>query len=72
MNAFSRLLFSQKLHSTPNFPKNEHFLHIDTDRYLCVSGGKKSSFFGKFGVFSFLETPVFRFTLFALLPTSCE
>ena len=32
---------------------------------LCLSGGKKYSFFGKFGVFSFLETPVLRF---ALLP----
>ena len=32
---------------------------------MCVSGGKKCSFFGKFGVLCFLETPVFRF---ALLP----
>ena len=32
---------------------------------LCLSGGKKYSSFGKFGVFSFLETPVLRF---ALLP----
>ena len=31
----------------------------------CVSGGKKCSFFGKFGVLCFLETPVLRF---ALLP----
>ena len=29
----------------------------------CVSGGKKCSFFGKFGVLCFLETPVLRFTL---------
>ena len=28
-----------------------------------VSGGKKCSFFGKFGVLCFLETPVLRFTL---------
>ena len=33
--------------------------------YVCISGGKKCSFFGKFGVFCFLETPVLRF---ALLP----
>ena len=33
--------------------------------YMCVSGGKKCLFFGKFGVFCFLETPVLRF---ALLP----
>ena len=29
----------------------------------CVSGGKKCSFFGKFGVLCFLETPVLRFSL---------
>ena len=28
---------------------------------ICVSGGKKCSFFGKFGVLSFLETLVLRF-----------
>ena len=28
-----------------------------------ISGGKKCSFFGKFGVLCFLETPVLRFTL---------
>ena len=31
--------------------------------YVRVSGGKKCLFFGKFGVFCFLETPVLRFTL---------
>ena len=54
--------------STPNFPKNEHFLPPHTHRYVCVSGGKKCSFFrkfGKFGVLFFLEKPVLRF---ALLP----
>ena len=49
--------------STPNFPKNEHFLPPDTHTYVCVSGGKKCSFFGKFGVLCFLETPVLRFVL---------
>ena len=34
-------------------------------RNVCVSGGKKYSFFGKFGVLCFLETPVLTF---ALLP----
>ena len=29
-------------------------------------------FFGKFGVLCFLETPVLRFALFALLPTKCS
>ena len=31
--------------------------------YVCVSWGKKCSFFGKFGVLCFLETLVLRFTL---------
>ena len=31
--------------------------------YVCVSGGKKCSFFGKSGMLCFLETPVLRFTL---------
>ena len=51
-----------------NFPKNEHFLPPDTHTYVCVSGGKKCSFFGKFSVLCFLETHVSRFALFALLP----
>ena len=46
--------------STPNFPKRRTLL---TPWY---AGGKKCSFFGKFGVLRFLETPVFRF--FALSP----
>ena len=29
--------------------------------YVCVSGGKKCSFFENFGVLCFLETPVLRF-----------
>ena len=33
--------------------------------YVCVSGGKKCSFFGKFSVLYFLVTSVLRF---ALLP----
>ena len=51
--------------SKPNFPKNEHFLPPDTHTYVCVLGGKKCSFFRKFGVLCLLETPVLRF---ALLP----
>ena len=49
--------------STPNFPKNKHFLPPDTHTYLCVSGGKKCSFFGKFDVLCLLKTPVLRFAL---------
>ena len=51
--------------STLNFSKNEHFLTPDTHTYVCASGGKKCSFFGKFGVLCFLVTSVLRF---ALLP----
>ena len=51
--------------STPNFPKNEHFLPSDTHTYKCVSGGKNVRFFGKFDVLCFLETPVLKF---AFLP----
>ena len=49
--------------STPNFPKNEHFLPLDTHTCVCVS--KKCLFFWKFGVPCFLVTPALRF---ALLP----
>ena len=31
--------------------------------YVCISGGKKCSFFGKFGILCFLVTPVLRFAL---------
>ena len=47
------------------FSKKRTFLTPDMNTYVCVSGGKKCSFFWKFGVLSFLETPVLRF---ALLP----
>ena len=53
----------QKKQSTPNFPKNEYFLLPDTHTYVCVSGDKKCSCFGKFGVLCFLETIVLRFAL---------
>ena len=33
-----------------NFPKNELFLLPDTHTHVCVWGGKKCSFFGKFCV----------------------
>ena len=36
----------------------------DTHTHVCVSGGKKFSYFGKFGVFYFLVTSVLRFVLF--------
>ena len=42
------------------FPKNEHFLPLNTSMY--VSGGKKCLFLGKFDVLCFLVTSVLRFT----------
>ena len=48
-----------------NFPKNEHVLPRDKHTHVCVSGGKKFSFFGKLDLICFPETPVLRF---ALLP----
>ena len=43
----------------------ENKAHEIFQKTLCISGGKKCSFFGKFGVLCFLVTPVLRF---ALLP----
>ena len=47
------------------FSEKRTSLAPDTHTYICVSGDKKCSFFGKFDVLCFLETPVLRF---ALLP----
>ena len=47
------------------FKKTKHVKFSEKRTFLCVSGGKKCSFFAKFGVLCFLETPVLRF---ALLP----
>ena len=55
--------------SPSNFQKNEHFLPPDTQTYVCMSGVKKCSFFGKFGMLCFLKRPVSRF---ALLPITDE
>ena len=49
---------NKDLNSTPSFL-------LKTRAIVCVSGRKKCSFFGKFGVLCFLETFVLRF---ALLP----
>ena len=45
------------------FSENEHFFPSDKHTYVYVSGGKKCSFFIKFGVLCFLETPFLRFAL---------
>ena len=52
-----------KKQTTPSFPKNKRFLPPDTDTHVCVSWGKKCSFFGKFAVLFFLVTTVFKFVL---------
>ena len=41
------------------------YAYPDTHTYVCISGGKKCSYFGKFGELCFLEIPDLRF---ALLP----
>ena len=50
----------------PNFLKNIHFLHSDMHTCVCVSGDKKCSSFGKFGVICFLVTPALRFALYLI------
>ena len=45
------------------FKKTKHAKCSEKRTYLCVSGGKKCSFFGKFGMLCFLKTPVLRFAL---------
>ena len=44
-------------HSTPNFPKKEHFLPADTHTYVCVSGGKNARFSENLAFFVFLKQP---------------
>ena len=39
------------------------FSECKVSTHLCVSGGKKCSFFGKFDVLCFLKTPLLRFSL---------
>ena len=58
---------------TPNFPKNNHFLPLDTHTCVCVSGGKKCSFFGQINGLCFLVKPVLRFALLPCYqPTRCN
>ena len=48
--AFQSNTFSLVRHLLFNQMSNEHFLPPDTHTYVCVSGGKKCYFFGKFCV----------------------
>ena len=45
---------SKNLMKVRKFPKSKHFLLPDTHMCVCLSGGKKCSFFGKFGVLCLL------------------
>ena len=45
------------------FSEKRTFFTPGTHTYVCVSGGKKRSFFGKFGVLCILVTSVLRFVL---------
>ena len=62
----SKMFFLTK-QNTPNFPKNEHFLMPDAYTYVCLSGGKKYSFFRKFRVL-FSRYLSFEIWFFVLLP----
>ena len=53
---------------TPNFLENKYFSPPDTHTYVCVSGGKNCSFFGKFGMLYFFVTRVLRFALLTYYP----
>ena len=56
----------RKKESRPNFPKTNlsyPLIRVHVQTCVCVSGGEKYSFFGKFGVLCFLLTTVLRFVL---------
>ena len=66
----SKQMFQEK-QSMPNFLKNEHFLPPDTHTYVCLSGGKECSFFGKFGELCFSSNTRFEIRPFPFFPTFC-
>ena len=54
--------------NTPSLPKNKHFLSPRVGNVRNVrNGGKKCSFFGKFGVLCFLVTSILRFALLPII-----
>ena len=55
--------------SPPNFLKKELFLPPDTHTYVCVSRGKRCSFFGKLDVLCFSWNTHFEIHPFSLLAT---
>ena len=56
--------------STPNLLKNEHLFPPDTHTYVCISGGKKCSFFRKIWRALISWNTRFEIRPFALLPTN--
>ena len=60
-NSLIWVVHNKILLGVKNF-KKYNLTRTRTHTYVYKSGGKKYSFFGKFGVLWFLETPVFRFT----------
>ena len=44
-----------------NKARQIHFFPRDMHLYVCISGGRKCSFLGRFGAICFLEAPVLRF-----------
>ena len=55
--------FLKKKNKIREHSEKRTYLTPDTHTYVYVSGGKKCSFWGKFSVLCFLETPVLRFSL---------
>ena len=66
----ARQIFQKNNISYPWYAHVRAFQENKARQIFGVSGGKKSSFFGKFAVLCFLETLVLRFALFeiCLLP----
>ena len=54
MYVSSAIMDVTRKQSTPNFPKNEHFLSPNTQTYVCVSGGKHVRFLENLACFVFI------------------
>ena len=52
------------------YSENQTFLTSDSHTYVCESGGKKCSFFGKLGVLCFVFTSDLRFTLYLIFSST--
>ena len=74
-NGESQNEFFQKKNKARQIFRKTNISHPLIRTYVCVSRGKKCSFFGKFGVLCFFETPVLRLVILLfyleLLVNSC-